>query len=229
MFGVSRAEMARWLAEIGLLTPARSPTKKALKDKVCRILANGHNGALLLWDRQRTIAALRSAWHGPACRRRNGKDNGHAGAWSTPDWLFHLLDVEFHFTLDAAASPHNAKCKRFFTEKQDGRAQDWGEDTVWCNPPWAARLLRHWVRKAYEASRKGATVVLLIPNWRGYDWFDEYCVSYGEIRHVMNKVYFASPVGKTGGKECVVVIFGPNVKGYTNGPSIRKPKSGRGS
>lgn len=224
-FGISRAEMAQWLIEIRLLTPARSPTRKALKENVCSILNGGYNSRLLLWDRQKTIAAIRSAWHRPGTRKhRDGNGDPYAGAWSTPDWLFDLLNAEFHFTLDAAASAHNAKCKRYFTEEQDGRAQDWGQEIVWCNPVWAARLLRAWVRKAYEARCSGATVIMLLPNWRGYDWFDEYCVTYGEIRHVLNRVYFTSPVGKTGGKECVVVIFRPNVKGFTNGPSIRKPR-----
>lgn len=35
--------------------------------------------------------------------------------WRTPKDFFRELDQEFHFGLDAAASPENAKCERYFT------------------------------------------------------------------------------------------------------------------
>ena len=43
-----------------------------------------------------------------------------AGEWETPDELFKELDSKYHFTLDACARPENAKCKKFFTVKEDG-------------------------------------------------------------------------------------------------------------
>ena len=46
--------------------------------------------------------------------------------WATPQDFFDKLNDEFHFTLDAAASPDNAKCTNYFTEEQDGLAQSWG-------------------------------------------------------------------------------------------------------
>ena len=46
--------------------------------------------------------------------------------WATPQDFFDKLNNEFHFTLDAAASPDNAKCANYFTEEQDGLAQSWG-------------------------------------------------------------------------------------------------------
>ena len=51
--------------------------------------------------------------------------------WETPQDFFDALDREFHFGLDACATPENAKCKNFFTPKQDGLAQKWGG--VWNN------------------------------------------------------------------------------------------------
>ena len=45
--------------------------------------------------------------------------------WATPQDFFDKLNDEFHFTLDAAASPDNAKCANYFTEEQDGLAQSW--------------------------------------------------------------------------------------------------------
>ena len=50
--------------------------------------------------------------------------------WATPQDFFDKLNDEFHFTLDAAASPDNAKCANYFTEEQDGLAQSWGAYSV---------------------------------------------------------------------------------------------------
>lgn len=46
--------------------------------------------------------------------------------WETPNDLFSKLNDEFHFDLDAAASPSNAKVSRFFTKRDDALTQDWG-------------------------------------------------------------------------------------------------------
>ena len=59
--------------------------------------------------------------------------------WETPQWLFDKLDHEFHFTIDVASSKENHKCRRYFTEKEDGLSQDWSNEIVWCNPPYRQR------------------------------------------------------------------------------------------
>ena len=92
--------------------------------------------------------------------------------WSTPDDLFAELDETFHFDLDACASPANAKCARFFTKEQDALQQEW-RGTVWMNPPYGSEIF-DFMRKAYESSLAGATVVCLVPSrtctrwWHGY-------------------------------------------------------------
>lgn len=84
--------------------------------------------------------------------------------WETPQAFFDALDQRFHFTLDAAASDENHKCDRYFTEADDGLTQDWGGETVFCNPPYGSSETGAWTKKCYEESRKpGTTVVLLIP------------------------------------------------------------------
>src|SRR5262245_30779473 len=57
--------------------------------------------------------------------------------WSTPREFFAELDATYHFTLDPCALPENATCATYFTPEQDGLAQDWGQDTVFCNPPYS--------------------------------------------------------------------------------------------
>lgn len=48
------------------------------------------------------------------------------GVWATPQDFFDSLDAEFNFTLDPCANAENHKCERYFTEAEDGLAQDWG-------------------------------------------------------------------------------------------------------
>lgn len=84
--------------------------------------------------------------------------------WETPQSLFDELDAKYHFTLDAAASDANHKCTRYFTEADDGLSQDWGGETVFCNPPYGNVETGIWTRKCYEEAQKpNTTIVLLIP------------------------------------------------------------------
>src|SRR5215207_7216592 len=82
--------------------------------------------------------------------------------WGTPRDLFDALNGEFNFTLDPCATPENAKCEKFFTKETDGLSQCWCGQSVFMNPPYG-REIGKWVRKAFESSLKGATVVCLIP------------------------------------------------------------------
>ena len=82
--------------------------------------------------------------------------------WTTPQDFFEALDLQFHFTLDPCATPKNAKCKRYFTKRDDGLAQPW-TGRVFMNPPYG-REIGKWVKKAYEESLgKTELVVCLLP------------------------------------------------------------------
>lgn len=109
----------------------------------------------------------------------------------TPDRFFEKLDAEFGFTLDAAASDANAKCARYFTREDDALGQDWGTERVWCNPPFG-RGLAHWARKAWEASRSGALVVLLVPSSTDLDWWHDYILEADEVRFIRGRMAFGS-------------------------------------
>ena len=83
--------------------------------------------------------------------------------WATPQDFYDGLNGEFHFTLDPCATPENAKCQKYYTEKENGLNQDWAGETVFCNPPYG-RAIKDWVKKCYEESRNpDTTVVMLIP------------------------------------------------------------------
>ena len=79
----------------------------------------------------------------------------------TPADLFAVLDREFRFDLDACALPHNAKCARYYTPDDNALAQTW-QGTVFINPPYGKEV-GSWIRKAYESSQRGATVVCVVP------------------------------------------------------------------
>jgi len=108
--------------------------------------------------------------------------------WGTPQDFFDALDAEFGFTLDVAASPGNAKCSRYFTPSDDGLMQEWGGDVCWMNPPYG-REIRDWMRKAYESSLDGATVVCLVPARTDTRWWWDYAIR-GEVRFIKGRLRF---------------------------------------
>lgn len=58
-------------------------------------------------------------------------------------------------TLDPCATPETAKCAKFYTEKDDGLAQDWTGETVFCNPPYSDQQQTEWVKKCYDHAIRG--------------------------------------------------------------------------
>lgn len=111
--------------------------------------------------------------------------------WATPQDFFDTLDAEFHFTLDACATPENAKCRQYFTPEMDGLLQPW-TGNVWCNPPYGKTIGR-WCRKASEEIQKGADLIVMLIHARtDTQWFHEYI--YGkpgvEIRFVKGRLKF---------------------------------------
>lgn len=110
--------------------------------------------------------------------------------WATPQDFFDQLDNEFHFTLDPCADEQNHKCEKFYTKEQNGLSQDWGGNTVFCNPPYG-REISKWVKYSYEQSRKENTiVVMLVPSRTDTRWFHNYIYGKAEIRFVKGRLKF---------------------------------------
>lgn len=111
--------------------------------------------------------------------------------WSTPDDFFKRLDDEFHFTLDPCATKANAKCARFFDKEADGLSQDWGGETVFCNPPYGRQATGKWLKKCYEESQKpGTVVVALVPARTDTKAFHDYVLGKAEMRFVRGRLKF---------------------------------------
>ena len=109
--------------------------------------------------------------------------------WETPQYLFDALDKEFHFTLDPCSTDANAKCAKHYTKEQDGLAQDWTGETVYCNPPYG-REMPKWIRKCYEHFIGGGTAVMLIPARTDTIAFHEYIYGKAEIRFLRGRLRF---------------------------------------
>jgi len=132
----------------------------------------------------------------------------------TPQATFDEWNARFHFTLDVCALPENAECARYFTPEQDGLQQDWGREICWMNPPYGRAILQ-WIRKAYEASKAGATVVCLVPSKTGPRWWQEYVIPYvarEDIHSLPGRLKFGG-AAHNAPFDSAVVIFRPNVDG----------------
>ena len=123
--------------------------------------------------------------------------------WETPIELFLRLDAEFHFTLDVCALPETAKCARYFSPADDGLSQAW-EGVCWMNPPYG-RAIVDWMRKAFEESQRGCTVVCLVPARTDTEWWHQYAMR-GEIRYLRGRVRFGEATS-CGPFPSAIVIF----------------------
>lgn len=95
----------------------------------------------------------------------------------TPPEVFGPLNDRWQFTVDAAASPANARCARYFTAADDGLQQPWAGETVWCNPPFS--VLRPWVVKAWNEHAAARGIVLLLPaNRTEQGWWQQLVEPY---------------------------------------------------
>ena len=111
--------------------------------------------------------------------------------WATPEALFSELNAEFGFTLDACASPENAKVDNYLSWSP--LTQPWN-GVVWCNPPYGRRL-GEWLAKAVEAAGEGATVVILLPANTDTAWWHDYVIAHAaEIRFVRGRLKFGGAI-----------------------------------
>lgn len=141
---------------------------------------------------------------------RNGYMQNRANTveWETPQWLFDRLDAEFHFTLDPCSTNENAKCMKHYTKEQDGLAQDWSGETVFCNPPYGPEMA-NWVQKCYESSVDGdITVVMLIPCRTDTKAFHEWIAGKAEIRFIRKRLRFGGATYNAPFPSMVVIFRG---------------------
>lgn len=146
----------------------------------------------------------------------NAKDTFNKGmlssnkeTWSTPDDLFEVLNDEYSFSFDLAASKENAKCQKYFTVSDDSLSKNWHEleGVLWCNPPYARGKTEAFVKKAYEESKKGAHIVMLLACRPDTHYWHKYIFGKQKVVFIRGKLKFK------GGKDLApfpsaLVMFG---------------------
>lgn len=123
--------------------------------------------------------------------------------WTTPQETFDALHEEFEFNTDVCATVENAKCRHFYTVDDDGLSQAW-VGSCWMNPPYG-RTIKAWMKKAYLESRKGATVVCLVPARTDTAWWHDYAAK-GEIRFIRGRLKFGGHKNSAPFPSAVVVF-----------------------
>ena len=94
--------------------------------------------------------------------------------YATPWALYEMLDRQFSFTVDACAVRSNTKHPRFWSPKENGLAQSWEGETVFCNPPYGEQL-PWWVSRAKQAAAmERAIACLVLPARVGTSWWREH-------------------------------------------------------
>jgi len=98
--------------------------------------------------------------------------------WSTPADIFHKLNQEFNFNDDPCP----------IIPRDNGLARPWGTSTF-VNPPYG-REIGKWLKKAYEESQQGKTIVCLIPSRTDTSWWHSYVMKAKEIRFIRGRLKF---------------------------------------
>ncbi len=129
--------------------------------------------------------------------------------WATPvDFFQKWSDSIGGFDLDVCANQENAKCSKFFSKEDDGLSQDWN-GKCWMNPPYGKEI-GHWMKKAYESSQQGATVVCLVPSRTDTKWWHDYAMK-GKITFIKGRLKFGDAKNSAPFPSAVVVFESKDV------------------
>jgi site-specific DNA-methyltransferase (adenine-specific) len=131
------------------------------------------------------------------------------GEWATPQAFYDRLNYLYGpFTLDPCASAENAKCEKFFTEKENGLERSWIGHRCFVNPPYKQHIDK-WLAWAYhEAMCYGVYSLCVLPARTETAWFHEEAQRATEIVEVRGRIAFESGGKKNGNPlGSILVIF----------------------
>ena len=96
--------------------------------------------------------------------------------WETPPDLFAVIDDEFHFDVDAAATGYNTKVHSSYIEREtDALTCRWGDfgTRAWLNPPYGNKI-RGFIEATERSLDEGIEVVVaLVPARTDTKWFQQ--------------------------------------------------------
>ena len=142
-----------------------------------------------------------------------------SGDWDTPQAFFDKLNEQFEFTLDPCATEANAKCKKYFTEEEDGLAQDWKGHTVFVNPPYG-RGIDEWIKKGYEEAQDPDTkVVMLIPARTDTKYWHDYVMKAEMVFFIKGRLKFGD-CNNSAPFPSAVVVFSKRPPGWGEAPQM---------
>jgi len=121
--------------------------------------------------------------------------------WGTPPEIYNKLNEEFKFNFDP--------CPITWKEGDpNGLETEWG-DSTFVNPPYSK--VSKWIEKAFNESKKGKTIVMLINAITDTKAFHEYIYEKAEIRFIKGRISFIDPKNPTkkqpSPKPSMLVIF----------------------
>lgn len=125
------------------------------------------------------------------------------GLWYTPEDFFKKYDDKYKFEIDVCATDDNKKCDKYFTEEIDGLPQEW-TGICWMNPPYG-RTIGKWMKKAYDSSLTGATVVCSVPARTDTNWWHDYAMK-GDVEFIKGRLKFGGSKNSAPFPSAVVVF-----------------------
>ncbi len=100
------------------------------------------------------------------------------GDWKTPKALLKKLEKEFGVMFDPCPS----------NPKFDGLKIEWNSP-AFVNPPYG-REIGKWCEKAFEESKKGVVIIMLVPSRTDTQWWHNFIMEAEEIRFIQGRLKF---------------------------------------
>lgn len=165
---------------------------------------------------------------------QKGKDRTPGGGkedYETDPDFFSVCNHEFQFGLDAAASDYNHKCAAYLTKVDNAILVDWIKAArhtkfgvnIWLNPPYSRGIIQDFLRKCWETSQDGATVVALVHTTTDTKYWDTWVWDKAaEVRHMKGRLPFwgnepdkHGNYGNTSDLPHSLIVYRPRYMGIT--------------
>lgn len=135
----------------------------------------------------------------------------------TPDEFVEAVKFRLNitgFNYDLAADADNTKATSYYSKEDDALKQSWtfhfNAGWSWLNPPY--ENIGPWVEKAWNESRKGAQVAMLIPASVGSNYWAKWVDGKAYVTFLNGRVRFVGhPTGFP--KDLVLLLYTPYLMG----------------
>lgn len=119
--------------------------------------------------------------------------------WQTPDDVYADLDAEFGFDFDPCPpDPQHDGLDGLFDQRE------WGSSNF-MNPPYG-KAIAMWMKKAFEQSQLGKTVVCLVPSRTDTKWWHDYAMKAKEIRFIKGRLKFKGATNSAPFPSAIIVF-----------------------